>query len=112
MNDQFAGRVAIITGGARGQGASEVRLFAERGAAVLACDVLEEDGEALAKALAAEGLAVRFERLDVTSQTDWERAVALAVEWRGRLDVLVNNAGIINRTGIAATELGGMDESP
>ena len=101
---QFSGRTAIVTGGSRGQGAAEVRLFAERGAAVLACDVLAEDGEALAETLASEGLEVRFTRLDVTSPEGWAAVVEAMQAWKGRLDILVNNAGIINRSGIEATE--------
>ncbi len=101
---QFSGRTAIVTGGARGQGAAEVALLAARGAAVLACDVLEDEGSALAAGLTARGHDVRFSRLDVTSASDWSATVAAMMDWKGRLDVLVNNAGIINRTGIVATE--------
>lgn len=101
---QFSGRTAIVTGGARSQGAAEVSLLAARGAAVLACDVLEEEGRVLAARLQAEGHDVRFSRLDVTSVAGWNDIVAEMMDWKGRLDVLVNNAGIINRTGIAATE--------
>lgn len=102
---QFSGRTAIVTGGSRGQGAGEVKLLAERGAAVLACDVLSEDGEALAEELVTEGLEVRFMRLDVTSPEGWAAVVEAMLAWKSRIDVLVNNAGIINRTGVAATEL-------
>ena len=94
---QFADRTAIVTGGSRGQGAAEVRLLANRGASVLACDVLVEDGERLAAELSAEGLSVRFAALDVTKPDEWQRAVSAMLDWRGRLDALVNNAGIINR---------------
>ncbi|WP_435170658.1 SDR family NAD(P)-dependent oxidoreductase [Falsirhodobacter sp. 1013] len=93
----LSGRTAIVTGGARGQGEAEVRLLAECGAKVLICDVLEE-GAAL-----AEELDQRFLRLDVTAEDGWAEAVALVRDWTGRLDVLVNNAGIINRSLIADT---------
>ena len=93
---RLAGKVAIITGAARGQGASHARRLAEEGAHVLAVDVLDEAGEATAAQLRADGLAVDYHRLDVTSPDDWARVVRVAVEEHGRLDVLVNNAGIIH----------------
>jgi len=96
----LSGRTAIVTGGARGQGEAEVRLLAECGAQVLICDVLE-GGAALAREL---GDRVRFMALDVTSDTGWAEAAALVQDWTGRLDVLVNNAGIINRSLIADTD--------
>ena len=99
------GRVAIVTGGARGQGEAEVRLLSDSGAAVIIADVLEAEGEALAKALTDAGRPVRFYRHDVTSPESWAGCVALARDWLGRLDVLVNNAGIINRTIVAKTAL-------
>jgi NAD(P)-dependent dehydrogenase (short-subunit alcohol dehydrogenase family) len=98
------GKVAIVTGGARGQGAAEARLFARSGAAVAICDVLEADGAELAGELEAAGHACRFVPLDVSSPEDWAKVVSEVVDWRGRLDILVNNAGIINRTTIATTE--------
>lgn len=85
------GRVALITGGARGQGEAEARLFASEGAQVVVADVLEKQGEALAAEL---GGAARFERLDVTQPEAWARVVAGIASREGRLDVLLNNAGI------------------
>ncbi|MEU1727645.1 glucose 1-dehydrogenase [Actinomadura sp. ATCC 39365] len=84
------GKVALITGGARGMGESHVRLFLEEGARVVFGDVLEEEG----KALAAETGAT-YVRHDVRSPDEWRRAVGTATELHGRLDVLVNNAGIL-----------------
>ncbi|MFI6926076.1 glucose 1-dehydrogenase [Nonomuraea spiralis] len=84
------GKVALITGGARGMGESHVRLFLEEGALVVFGDVLEEEG----KALAAETGAA-YVRHDVRSPAEWRRAVDTATELHGRLDVLVNNAGIL-----------------
>ncbi|MBM3684386.1 MAG: glucose 1-dehydrogenase [Actinobacteria bacterium] len=84
------GKVAIITGAARGQGAEEARLFAGAGAHVVITDVLDEPGERTAGSI--DG--AEYLRLDVTSEEGWERVVADVVARHGRLDVLVNNAGI------------------
>ncbi|MDO6965057.1 SDR family NAD(P)-dependent oxidoreductase [Rhizobium alvei] len=104
MSD-FVGKVAIVTGGARGQGEAEARLFASKGAAVIIADVLVDEGEALAAELVKAGQEARFIRLDVTSPESWAAVIELAKSWKGRLDVLVNNAGIINRTLVETTPL-------
>ena len=88
------GKVALISGGARGMGASEARLFAREGAAVVIGDILDEEGEATAASIAADGGRCRYVHLDVTQEADWQAAVAQAVSQFGSLDVLVNNAGI------------------
>ena len=88
------GKVALISGGARGMGESEARLFARQGAAVVIGDILDEDGEATAASIAADGGRCRYVHLDVTAEADWQAAVAAAVSQFGSLDVLVNNAGI------------------
>ena len=88
------GKVALISGGARGMGATEARLFAREGAAVVIGDILDEDGEATAASIAAEGGRCRYVHLDVTQEAEWQAAVAEAVSQFGSLDVLVNNAGI------------------
>jgi len=93
MSD-LSGKTAIVTGGGRGQGAVHAELLAAAGAHVMICDVLEAEGEALAARL---GDTARFLRLDVTDAEAWDGAVRTARDWTGRLDVLVNNAGIINR---------------
>jgi 3alpha(or 20beta)-hydroxysteroid dehydrogenase len=89
---RLAGRVALISGAARGQGAAEARLFAREGARVVLGDVLEEEGAAVARELGAE--RAEFVSLDVTDEAGWERAVARTVARFGRLDVLVNNAAV------------------
>lgn len=103
MTGRLDDKVSLISGAARGQGASHAALFAEEGAKVLLGDVREEQGRALAEALRDRGLEAIFTPLDVTSSSDWEAAVALAEERYGRLDVLVNNAGIVAFSGAADT---------
>jgi 3alpha(or 20beta)-hydroxysteroid dehydrogenase len=85
-------RVALITGGARGQGEAEARLFHREGARVVIADVLEELGKALEQEL---GEGALFVRLDVSSEDDWREAVAATLERFGGLNILVNNAGIL-----------------
>ncbi|MEO5877682.1 MAG: SDR family NAD(P)-dependent oxidoreductase, partial [Streptosporangiaceae bacterium] len=89
---QLEGKVALITGGARGMGKAHVRRFVAEGAKVVFGDLLEEEGAKLAADL--DGDAV-FVRMNVTSAEDWAHAVSTAVDTFGKLDVLVNNAGII-----------------
>src|SRR5580704_17361793 len=93
------GKVALITGGARGMGKSHVRHFVAEGAQVVFGDVLDERGSAVAAGLGPE--ACRYLHHDVTSEEDWAAAVALAVEAFGHMDVLVNNAGILQFAAIA-----------
>lgn len=83
------GKVALVTGGARGQGAAEGALFAAEGARVYLTDVLSEQGTET-----AAGIGGTFIAHDVTSESDWERVVSEVVTDAGRIDVLVNNAGI------------------
>ncbi len=86
------GKVALISGGARGQGESEARLLVARGARVVVGDVLADEGRAVAESLGPDG---HFVELDVTDAASWAAAVAETVAVFGRLDVLVNNAGIV-----------------
>jgi len=91
--ERLAGKVALISGGARGMGASHVRMLVDEGAKVVFGDILDDEG----KAVAAEvGGAARYLHLDVTKPEDWDAAVATALSEFGGIDVLVNNAGIIN----------------
>jgi 3alpha(or 20beta)-hydroxysteroid dehydrogenase len=85
------GKVALMSGGARGMGAAEARLFAGEGARVVIGDVLDDAGRAIAKDI---GDAAACIRLDVTRESDWADAVRHTLDTFGRLDVLVNNAGI------------------
>ena len=91
---RLAGKVALISGGARGMGAVEARLFVREGARVVIGDVLEADGRQVEAEICATGGEAVFVPLDVTSEADWQRAVATAVSRFGRLDILVNNAGV------------------
>src|SRR4029079_7734522 len=77
MAGRVEGKVALISGGARGQGAEHARLLAEEGAAVVFGDILDDAGEEVAASLTAEGLRVRYLHLDVTSASDWSAAAAL-----------------------------------
>ena len=97
---RLEGKTALITGGARGQGAAEARLFAEEGANVVLTDVLDEDGERTADAIGADYL-----HHDVTSEAEWAAAVAHAIGLHGGIDVLINNAGIYAQTTLVGSEL-------
>jgi NAD(P)-dependent dehydrogenase (short-subunit alcohol dehydrogenase family) len=87
-------KVAIISGGARGMGAAEAKLFAREGAKVVIGDVLEEEGRKTEAEINETGGECLFVRLDVTGEPEWQQAVASTVAHFGKLDVLVNNAGI------------------
>jgi 3alpha(or 20beta)-hydroxysteroid dehydrogenase len=93
------GKIALITGGARGMGKSHARHFVAEGARVVIGDVLDERGAAVAAQLGPD--ACRYVHHDVTSESDWAAAVTATLEAFGRLDVLVNNAGILRHATIA-----------
>jgi 3alpha(or 20beta)-hydroxysteroid dehydrogenase len=93
------GKVALVSGGARGMGKSHVRHFAAEGARVVLGDVLDDQGGFVAAKLGHD--RCRYIHLDVTSEADWAAATALATEAFGRLDILVNNAGILLFASIA-----------
>jgi 3(or 17)beta-hydroxysteroid dehydrogenase len=88
---RLAGKVAIISGAASGMGAATARLFAREGAKVVIADMLDHEGRQVANEI---GAAAHFERLDVTDEANWAETVAAAMRHFGKLDVLVNNAGI------------------
>jgi 3alpha(or 20beta)-hydroxysteroid dehydrogenase len=96
------GKVAIITGAARGQGAAAARLFVAEGARVVIADVNDEDGKELAQQL---GDAAYYRHLDVSAEDEWSAVVGEAVETLGGLDVLVNNAGVLHFSSVADTTL-------
>ena len=91
---RLEGKVAFISGGARGMGAAEARLFAQEGASVAIGDVLEEEGRRVVEQISETGGRAIFLPLDVTSEAQWGSAIAATVSQFGKLDVLVNNAGI------------------
>jgi 3alpha(or 20beta)-hydroxysteroid dehydrogenase len=93
MTGRLEGKVAIVTGAARGQGEAEARRFVAEGARVLLTDVLDDEGQAAADSL---GDAAAFRHLDVSSEAEWVAAVADAEERFGPVSILVNNAGILD----------------
>jgi cyclopentanol dehydrogenase len=88
------GKVALISGGARGQGAAEAETFVREGARVVFGDVRDDDGKKVEAAIRAAGGEVAYVHLDVSREEDWEAAVRTAVERYGKLDILINNAAI------------------
>lgn len=94
MSKKLQGRVALVTGGARGIGAASAQALAEAGAAVLITDILDEDGERTAAGIAAKGGRSGYLRHDVRDEAAWKEAVGEAERRFGGLDILLNNAGI------------------
>ena len=97
------GKVALISGGARGQGAEEARLMAQEGAKVVFGDILDDQGQQVEAEITESGLDATYIHLDVTRSSDWETAVDTAVRKYGGLHILVNNAGILIRKGVDDT---------
>src|SRR5438874_2011048 len=89
QGESLAGKVALITGGAQGQGAAEGRLFAAEGATVLLADVADADGKRTADEIGAQ-----YFHLDVSAEEEWDTVVGDIMGAHGGLDILVNNAGI------------------
>jgi len=94
MGERVANKVALVTGAASGLGAESARRLAREGATVLLTDRSVDAGETVAATIEAAGGRAAFRKHDVTSEADWQGAVAAAVERFGRLDILVNNAGV------------------
>ena len=94
---RLEGKVALITGGARGMGEVEAKMFVQEGAKVVIADLLEEEGRRVEAEVAEAGGEIMFVRLDVTKEDDWRDAVDRTVSRFGKLDVLVNNAGVSGR---------------
>ena len=88
------GKVALITGGARGIGAAAARKMASEGAAVMVGDILEEQAKATVSSINGAGFKAEFVELDVTSEASWQSAIDATTGTFGKLDILVNNAGI------------------
>ena len=91
---RLEGKVALISGGARGQGEAEARLFANEGARVVFGDILDTEGEKVEAEINETGGEAKYIHLDVTSESEWNAAVKESVNSYGKLDILVNNAGI------------------
>lgn len=104
-SNRLTGKVAVITGAARGMGAAEAKLFVEEGAKVVITDVLEEDGKLKAKEISPDGSTCVFVKHDVTNAGNWSEVVSTTLAKFGQIDVLVNNAGIFEAGGITTTTL-------
>ena len=106
---RLANKVALISGGARGMGAVEARLFTQESAKVCIADIREDQVRALSSEIADAGGEAMFVRLDVNSEREWTEAVDAAVSAYGRLDILVNNAGIYQRANVEETSAADWD---
>jgi 3alpha(or 20beta)-hydroxysteroid dehydrogenase len=102
---RLAGKVALITGAAGGQGTAEAELFMREEAALVLTDIDSTAGEALAQRLSGQGGKILFLRQDVADEASWQQTVAAALAHFGKLHILVNNAGTIARQGILDTSL-------
>ena len=110
MAGRLSGKVALISGAARGMGESEACLFAREGAQVVLGDILEDQGRSAAENIAQQGGTATFVPLDVTREQDWQRAVETVEQTYGRLDILVNNAGIVRMAPLDETSLEAWNE--
>ena len=94
---RLEGKVAIVSGAASGMGAATARRFAKEGAKVVIADTLEEEGRAVASDIVRANGTAEFMKLDVTNEADWKAVVDATVQKFGKLDIMVNNAGISGR---------------
>ena len=99
------GQVALISGGARGQGEAQARLFAREGASIALGDVLEEDGRRVVESINDTGGDAMFRKLDVSDQSSWAEMVEATTERFGKLSLLINNAGILKNGLIEETSV-------
>ena len=93
--DRLEGKVALISGGTGGQGSTEVKLFCQEGAKVVFGDIDDEKGKKLESEVRKFGGEATYVHLDVTSESDWQKAVSKTIELYGKLNILINNAGIL-----------------
>lgn len=102
MSSRLEGKVGLISGAARGVGATAARLFVDEGANVVLGDLLDDDGRSVADGVNREAEVQRavYEHLDVTNVRDWDHAVAVAERTFGALNILVNNAGVLSMLGV------------
>lgn len=105
MAGRLDGKVALISGGARGMGEAEARLFASEGAKVVMGDVLDGQGQQAVQAITQQGGAATYVHLDVTAESDWQRIVETTEQTYGKLNILVNNAGIVRMAPLDETSL-------
>ena len=98
---RLEGKVALVSGAARGQGADEARLFAAEGASVVLGDITDDQGQQVAIEIEQSGGNATYVHVDVTREPDWKNAVSIAVDKYSKLDILVNNAGILLLKGLA-----------
>ena len=91
---RLEGKVAFISGGARGQGAAEARLFVREGAKVVIGDILDQEGKGVEEDIRESGGEATFVHLDVIKEAEWRTAIKTTVDRYGKLDILVNNAGV------------------
>jgi len=110
MAGRLEGKVALISGAARGMGECEARLFVREGAKLVLGDVLEEQGKKVAEEIIRQGGNATFVRLDVTVEADWQRAVETAERTYRKLQILVNNAGIVRMGPLDETSVDAWNE--
>ncbi|RMF11420.1 MAG: glucose 1-dehydrogenase [Alphaproteobacteria bacterium] len=105
MAGRVEGKVALVTGAARGIGKAAAKMLAAEGAVVIVTDVDDAAGQSVAETIAEAGGRASYHHLDVTSEADWRRVIEATVEREGRLDILVNNAGICEVKPLLETSL-------
>lgn len=106
MSGRLEGKIAVVTGGARGMGEATSRLFAREGAKVIIADILEAEGKALAAEL---GISAMFQPLNVSKEDDWVALVEAVTARHGRIDALVNNAAVVAFAPIVALSVEDID---